>query len=103
MCSIVFIHGLNGNRERTWRAEGASEPWIKSLLPSEIPKARVLAFGYDATVRRGGLREVVSQSRVTNHAMNLLTSLVTLRAKDGTVSLPRSARHKQSFSLMVTE
>ncbi|KAK4119854.1 hypothetical protein N657DRAFT_247289 [Parathielavia appendiculata] len=47
---IVFVHGLTGDREKTWTACYASEPWPKTLLPSELPTARVLTFGYDACV-----------------------------------------------------
>ncbi|KAK3937091.1 hypothetical protein QBC46DRAFT_344910 [Diplogelasinospora grovesii] len=55
---IVFVHGLTGDREITWTARGASEPWPKALLPAELPTARVLTFGYDAYV--AGWRGVVS-------------------------------------------
>ncbi|KAI8627090.1 hypothetical protein F5Y19DRAFT_477980 [Xylariaceae sp. FL1651] len=48
--SIVFVHGLTGDRENAWTARGASEPWPKALLPAELPTARVLTFGYDAYV-----------------------------------------------------
>jgi hypothetical protein len=81
--SIVFVHGLTGDRDKTWTARGASEPWPQALLPSELPTARVLTFGYDAYV--ADWRGVVSQSRVGDHAWNLLTSLASYRDKDDTV------------------
>ncbi|KAJ5485842.1 hypothetical protein N7530_000142 [Penicillium desertorum] len=80
---IVFIHGLTGDREKTWTAENASEPWPKAFLPSQLPTARVLTFGYDAYVT--DWRGVVSQNRIGNHAWNLLTSLASYRVKDETV------------------
>lgn len=85
--SIVFIHGLKGHREKTWTARnnGAAvfEPWPKTLLPSEIPTARILTFGYDANVTEW--RNVVSQNRVRNHAWSLLTLFANYREKDETV------------------
>ncbi|KAL2134447.1 hypothetical protein VTI74DRAFT_159 [Chaetomium olivicolor] len=63
---IVFVHGLTGDREETWTADGASEPWPKVLLPSEFPTTRVLTFGYDAYV--ADWRGMVSQNRIGNHA-----------------------------------
>ena len=84
--SIVFVHGLTGNREATWTAHGASDPWPKTLLPSTFPTARVLTFGYDADVVNW--RGVVSQNYIGNHAFHLLTSLSSYREKDGTVSRP---------------
>ncbi|KAK3307268.1 uncharacterized protein B0T15DRAFT_414325, partial [Chaetomium strumarium] len=83
---IVFVHGLTGDREKTWTARGASEPWPKALLPSELPTARVLTFGYDAYV--ADWRGIVSQNRIGNHAWNLLTSLATYRERDETNERP---------------
>ena len=88
--SIVFVHGLTGDRERTWTADGASEPWPKSLLPSKIPNARVLTFGYDAYV--ADWRGVVSENRIANHAWNLLTSLARHRDDDVTVGRVNGGR-----------
>lgn len=84
--SIVFVHGLTGHREATWTAQGASEPWPKTLLPSTLPTARVLTFGYDADV--ADWQGLVSQNFIGNHAWNLLTSLSSYREKDNTVSCP---------------
>ncbi|KAB5515379.1 P-loop containing nucleoside triphosphate hydrolase protein, partial [Coniochaeta sp. 2T2.1] len=83
---IVFVHGLTGDREKTWTARGASEQWPKALLPSELPTARVLTFGYDAYV--ADWRGVVSQSRIKDHAWNLLTSLASYRDRDDTYERP---------------
>ncbi|KAK3896550.1 P-loop containing nucleoside triphosphate hydrolase protein, partial [Staphylotrichum tortipilum] len=83
---IVFIHGLTGDRERTWTARNASEPWPKTLLPAELPTARVLTFGYDAYVT--DWKGMVSQSRIGDHASNLLTSLASYRDRDNTNERP---------------
>jgi len=98
--SIVFVHGLTGDREKTWTARNASEPWPKTLLPSELPTARVLTFGYDAYV--ADWRGVVSQNQIGNHAWNLLTSLASYREKDDTVGIDETCsmdgadRHRTS-------
>ncbi|KAE8396754.1 hypothetical protein BDV37DRAFT_267426, partial [Aspergillus pseudonomiae] len=83
---IVLIHGLTGDRERTWRASSSTSPWPTRLLPAEIHNARILTFGYDAYV--ADWRHMVSFSRVGNHAMNLLTALATWREKDKTDGRP---------------
>lgn len=81
--SIVFIHGLSGHRERTWTASGEPEPWPKTLLPSKLPNARILTFGYNAYVT--SWQGVVSQDRLGSHAGNLLNSLASYREDDNTV------------------
>lgn len=81
--SIVFIHGLSGHRERTWTASGESEPWPKTLLPSKLPNARILTFGYNAYVT--SWQGIVSQDRLGSHAWNLLNSLASYREGDKTV------------------
>ena len=68
MCSIVMVHGLNGNRTTTWTKNGCF--WPQDLLPEKIPTGRVLTFGYNAdfvgNYSTYGIRE---------HASKLLTSL----------------------------
>ncbi|CAI7593607.1 unnamed protein product [Penicillium palitans] len=83
---IIFIHGLTGDRDATWTASDATDPWPKTLLPPVIPTARVLTFGYDANV--ADWKGVVSQSRIANHAGNLLTALSTYRENDDTNERP---------------
>lgn len=53
---IVAVHGLGGHFENTWTWNPADSPgekpcnWLKDLLPSEFPNARILSFGYNSAV-----------------------------------------------------
>ncbi|KAG9055139.1 hypothetical protein FS842_003036 [Serendipita sp. 407] len=47
---IVAIHGLDGHREDSWKADDGTM-WLKDLLPDDIPNARILTYGYDADTR----------------------------------------------------
>ena len=80
---IVFVHGLTGDREKTWMAKNAIAPWPQTLLPLKVPNARVLTFGYDAYV--ADWRGMVSKNRIGNHSWKLLTALATYREDDNTV------------------
>lgn len=53
---ICFVHGLNGDRESTWTAEGQPAPWPGILLPQKLKNVCVLTYGYDAYVVRRGRR-----------------------------------------------
>ena len=88
--SVVFVHGLTGDREETWQANGVSTSWPESLLPSKVANARVLTFGYDAYV--ADWRGMVSKNRIGNHSMNLLTTVATHREDDDTVSRKPSTK-----------
>ncbi|KFH43834.1 Protein SERAC1-like protein [Hapsidospora chrysogenum ATCC 11550] len=83
---ICFIHGLAGNRDSTWTAKGQEAPWPAVLLPSEIPKARILTYGYDASVVRKSA--AISTNRLIDHAGNLLTDLTNDRQRCNAVSRP---------------
>ncbi|EED20591.1 conserved hypothetical protein [Talaromyces stipitatus ATCC 10500] len=56
---ICFLHGLTGDRESTWTAAGQTEPWPKTLLPSELKRARILTFGYDAAREHASSRPLI--------------------------------------------
>jgi len=73
---VCFVHGLTGDRDRTWTADGQPQPWPKTLLPPELPGARVLTYGYDAYFVTPG---VASGNRLVDHARNLITELSTNR------------------------
>ncbi|KXJ85308.1 hypothetical protein Micbo1qcDRAFT_223460 [Microdochium bolleyi] len=84
---IVFVHGITGHREGTWTAADGNGPWPQSLLPSLLPRARILTFGYDAAVM--GAWSSVSGNRIGDHARNLLSALAAQRALDPSgVALP---------------
>ncbi|KAJ5089159.1 Alpha/Beta hydrolase protein [Penicillium argentinense] len=73
---VCFVHGLTGDRERTWTADGQSIPWPQALLPQKLDRARILTYGYDAYVVR---RSVASSNRLIDHAGNLLVDLASDR------------------------
>lgn len=103
---VVFVHGLFGHPRKTWSAKvphsKSSEPaqsrdepphtqkqhgakgsrngyicWPETLLPSVIPDARILTFGFDADV--DGFLSSASQNTIHQHAQNLLSDLADLR------------------------
>ncbi|KAH0544912.1 hypothetical protein FGG08_000992 [Glutinoglossum americanum] len=83
---IIFVHGLTGDREKTWTARGTASPWPHTLLPARVANARILTFGYDAYV--ADWHGMVSRNRIGDHSMNLLSAVATYRANDDTNSRP---------------
>lgn len=82
---ICFVHGLTGNRDGTWTADGQSKPWPETLLPSKLSRVRILTYGYDAYVVQ---KSVASANRLFDHARNLLHDLSANRAEADACSRP---------------
>lgn len=82
---ICFIHGLSGNRDKTWTAPGQPNPWPAELLPSRLAKARLLTYGYDAYVLK---KSVSSTNRLIDHANNLLHDLTAERVSSDAINRP---------------
>ena len=83
---LVFIHGLTGDRERTWTYPGAPAPWPKTLLPTQLPNARILTYGYDAYFLRR--RSYVSSNRLRDHSKDFLNAFTTNRAAGSALGRP---------------
>jgi protein SERAC1 len=50
---IIAVHGLNGHYEKTWQETGPDGPpvnWLRDFLPSQIPYARIMSYGYNSTI-----------------------------------------------------
>jgi pimeloyl-ACP methyl ester carboxylesterase len=84
--SIVFVHGLTGNRETTWTDKSTGVFWPVSLLKNDIPKTRIVTFGYDADIAH--FFATASQNCIRNHATNLANAVAQLRERTETEERP---------------
>jgi hypothetical protein len=48
---VWFVHGLTGNREKTWTHPETLTFW-PDLIAEDFPLARVISFGYDANIAK---------------------------------------------------
>ncbi|KAF3766683.1 hypothetical protein M406DRAFT_233005, partial [Cryphonectria parasitica EP155] len=76
---IVALHGLNGHWETTWQSttssvKGRPVMWLRDFLPEQVPRARIMSFGYDSALFFGK-----SVSDVDTFAEQLLEALLPLR------------------------
>ena len=79
MVDICFVHGVNGGNISTWTMK--DKCWPRDLLPSDIPNARILSYGYDAKIVGFWTKAKVSHNSVEMHAANLIGALVGDRSK----------------------
>ncbi len=77
--SIVFVHGLTGNRETTWTEPESKVFWPEALLPGSIPTARIITFGYDADILH--IFDSHKGHTLIDHASHLARALATLRSE----------------------
>ncbi|KAL2071839.1 hypothetical protein VTL71DRAFT_13074 [Oculimacula yallundae] len=83
--NVIFVHGLGGGRESSWTSE-YNKFWPKTLLPTDLPKARIFSWGYDSKIIHfwGG----PSQSRLSDHSSKLLDDLANMRLASDSPELP---------------
>ncbi|KPA36732.1 hypothetical protein FLAG1_10477, partial [Fusarium langsethiae] len=72
---VVAIHGLGGHPYKSWR-EG-EKLWLKDFLPQDVPTARVLTFGYNASIAF-----TQTNSTIRDFAISLLEELRTFRRRN---------------------
>ncbi|KAA6408178.1 MAG: Kinesin light chain [Lasallia pustulata] len=80
---IVAVHGLNGHHEKTWTTNNVN--WLRDLLPSDIPNARILSWGYDANTHS---TSQISGHYLYNHATTLVSDLCLKRRLTKTRTRP---------------
>ena len=83
---IVFLHGLNGRPDKTFLHKEAGIYWPVHLLSRDIPRGRILTFGYDADVAR--FLGPVGQNTLEDHASNLVNDLARVRPGGVSVKSP---------------
>lgn len=85
LCSVVFVHGLTGNRQNTWTHEDGVF-WPKDLLPEDVPTARIMTFGYDADVV--GIIKTAGSNTLRDHGKSLANDLAMRRARSNSTTRP---------------
>ncbi|CAG8908839.1 unnamed protein product [Penicillium egyptiacum] len=86
---IVAVHGLNGHATGSWTSKPQGICWLSnvSFLPRYIPRARVLVWGYNASVSSHN-GKTPSSDRILQHAQTLVSQLEADRDLDDAAQRP---------------
>ncbi|KAK9852216.1 hypothetical protein MYU51_008581 [Penicillium brevicompactum] len=86
---IVAVHGLNGHATDTWTSKPQGICWLSNsaFLPQYVPHARILAWGYNASISswNGG---TPSSDRVLQHAQTMVSQLEADRDLEDALERP---------------
>jgi hypothetical protein len=82
------VHGLNGDPIKTWTTKKTEKFWLADpeMLPKNMSNARILSYGYDASV--ASLFGRTSSDRILQHAHILIAELVANRLLEGAMERP---------------
>jgi protein SERAC1 len=94
--SIVFVHGLTGNRETTWTHNQSKTFWPQTLLAPDLPNARILTFGYDADIV--GALNTAGSNTLRDHGKSLANDVALRRMRSRTVGYILCKAHSCSVS-----
>ncbi|CZR52801.1 uncharacterized protein PAC_02678 [Phialocephala subalpina] len=81
---IVFVHGLHGDREKTWTKNSVF--WPQKLLPLDITDARIFSYGYDANIAHFWARP--ADNRLDTYSNDLFSQLNNRRAETPAANRP---------------
>lgn len=83
--SIVFVHGLTGNRQNTWTHDDGVF-WPQDLLPKDLPTTRIMTFGYDADIVC--MIKTAGSNTLRDHGKSLANDLAMRRARSDSTTRP---------------
>jgi hypothetical protein len=79
--------GSHRASESTWTHPASTSPWPKDLLPSRLPKARIVTYGYDAYSLRLQQFVITNRSR-DQRSSDVLTAHRATSSTSGRPSYP---------------
>lgn len=82
--NIMFMHELTGNVYNTWVHKDTGVHWPSELLRQDMQNAQILSFNYNADIMN--IWNSASNSQLSNHAENMVDSLVQKWEKMSTES-----------------
>ena len=80
--SVIAITGLGGHAFGAWQSRISTKRpidrpmWLRDFLPQEFPNARIMAYGYDSSLKK------LNDSNMTDHRRGFIQCLQNCRRQD---------------------
>jgi hypothetical protein len=71
---VVVVPGLESHALGSWKSRDGHNVWIRDFLPVDVPKIRVLLYGYDTALARSE-----SKQSIVDLSKMLLESIKAIR------------------------
>lgn len=75
--SIIAVTGLAGHAFGSWRSRKTGKMWLRDIIPTDLPHARFLTYGYDTK-----LAGSTSNARISDYAKEFLATIIDARRGD---------------------
>jgi hypothetical protein len=72
--SLIAISGLGGHAFGSFKEKGGSYMWLRDSLPNDLPRTRILVFGYDTP-----LKNSTSFQSIDDLGIHLRSSISNIR------------------------
>lgn len=77
MISIIAVTGLAGHAFGSWRSRKSGKMWLRDIIPTDIPTARILTYGYDTKLVGSN-----SDACILDYAKQFLATVTDARCRD---------------------
>lgn len=75
--SIIAVTGLAGHAFGSWRSRKTGKMWLRDILPTDLPHARIMTYGYDTK-----LTGSKCNARISDYAREFLATIIDARRED---------------------
>lgn len=84
LVDIITVHGLSGHPSNTWTNFDTQHYWPSKSLPGDIPKSRIMAFGYNTSTSPFS----TSTAIISDIAKQLISHLINKRRTEAQKQRP---------------
>ncbi|KAI6623871.1 hypothetical protein MCOR14_009448 [Pyricularia oryzae] len=74
---VIAVPGLGSHALGSWKSPNSDDVWLRDFLAEDVPKIRVLLYGYDTTLANSQVKQSIEDLAAT-----FLEQVIAFRAED---------------------